>query len=604
MYNKRLTILLIKVGELMKDIYKININYEKIVTPEELNINSLPEKLLREVKKECCKELTKLYREVEEDLYETNYKGKGSNGFIIREPKTVLGEVEIKRRYYNIEGKSVIPLDGYIGLSPMVRVLDQVRLKHVAVAAHSNFRYSQEIEDKKFSVSSVWKWTQKIGERVKEEERKEIEEVMKGKELPEKYEYGFVEADGIFVGVQEGEDKNKEVKVAICYSGREKRYVGGKSDSKKLVDKVVYASIKDSAGEFVEKSSLMFERTHGLSNMRDILVLADGAKWTGGYERDYYSEQAVTHLDRRHLKENIKKGSTYNKELKERAYKIIDDGEYNSWVKLREIHRIYVGIISGIIGMTLSLKSYVKDYIIEPWFSNVVLLVELYEREIKNLNIELEKFEEIIKEKDDPLDKELYGRKIRHFKKKIEKRKVLLKYIKNNKEAIYGSKKLEGKIPTDQLVVGSGGIEKNVDIVIGHRMKGKGRNWSCDGGENMIKILTSILRGKWGETLRETLFMTVEDNKQKVKESIETCNIQLPDTRKETDTLRKTKGQREIFNMEQRLKGNIPVMTGEHWLRDLVKSFSRMTIGDIGRLVSFEPGSISPFREEGILMTN
>ncbi|HPZ10453.1 MAG TPA: hypothetical protein PL110_20350 [Candidatus Eremiobacteraeota bacterium] len=36
----------------------------------------------------------------------------------------------------------------------------------------------------------------------------------------------------------------------------------------------------------------------------------------------------------------------------------------------------------------------------------------------------------------------------------IEKRKVLLKYIKNNKEAIYGTKKLEGKIPTDQLVVG------------------------------------------------------------------------------------------------------------------------------------------------------
>ena len=120
--------MLIKVGELMKDIYKININYEKIVTPEELNINSLPEKLLREVKKECCKELTKLYREVEENLYETNYKGKGSNGFIIRKPKTVLGEVEIKRPYYNIEGKSVIPLDGYIGLSPMVRVLDQVRL--------------------------------------------------------------------------------------------------------------------------------------------------------------------------------------------------------------------------------------------------------------------------------------------------------------------------------------------------------------------------------------------------------------------------------------------------------------------------------------------
>jgi len=45
---------------------------------------------------------------------------------------------------------------------------------------------------------------------------------------------------------------------------------------------------------------------------------------------------------------------------------------------------------------------------------------------------------------------------------------------------------LSGKVPKEVLVVGSGAIEKNVDINITRRFKGRGMSWSKEGVRNLM----------------------------------------------------------------------------------------------------------------------
>ena len=51
----------------------------------------------------------------------------------------------------------------------------------------------------------------------------------------------------------------------------------------------------------------------------------------------------------------------------------------------------------------------------------------------------------------------------------------LLEYLKNNKEGIHGSKDFEIN------KIGSGAVEKNIEIIIGRRFKKQGMSWSKEG---------------------------------------------------------------------------------------------------------------------------
>lgn len=56
----------------------------------------------------------------------------------------------------------------------------------------------------------------------------------------------------------------------------------------------------------------------------------------------------------------------------------------------------------------------------------------------------------------------------------------LLEYLKNNKEGIYGSKDFEIS------KVGSGAVEKNIEIIIGRRFKKQGMMWSKEGAHRLF----------------------------------------------------------------------------------------------------------------------
>ncbi len=58
----------------------------------------------------------------------------------------------------------------------------------------------------------------------------------------------------------------------------------------------------------------------------------------------------------------------------------------------------------------------------------------------------------------------------------------LLEYLKNNREGIYGSKDFAIK------KVGSGAVEKNIEIIIGRRFKKQGMSWSKEGVQALLKL--------------------------------------------------------------------------------------------------------------------
>ncbi len=63
-----------------------------------------------------------------------------------------------------------------------------------------------------------------------------------------------------------------------------------------------------------------------------------------------------------------------------------------------------------------------------------------------------------------------------------EKLDDLLGYLEENWNGIYGSRNLESKLGAKEvLVVGSGGVEKNIDLMLCRRFKGRGISWSRAG---------------------------------------------------------------------------------------------------------------------------
>ena len=70
-----------------------------------------------------------------------------------------------------------------------------------------------------------------------------------------------------------------------------------------------------------------------------------------------------------------------------------------------------------------------------------------------------------------------------------EKLDDLLGYLEENWDGIYGSRSLRERIGAREvLVVGSGGIEKNIDLMLCRRFKGRGMSWSRAGAQNLLKL--------------------------------------------------------------------------------------------------------------------
>jgi hypothetical protein len=74
-------------------------------------------------------------------------------------------------------------------------------------------------------------------------------------------------------------------------------------------------------------------------------------------------------------------------------------------------------------------------------------------------------------------------------KEEGEKLDELIDYLEDNGEGLYGSWGLKGEVKAQEvLVVGSGAVEKNIELMIGRKFKKRGMSWSREGANNLLKL--------------------------------------------------------------------------------------------------------------------
>lgn len=84
----------------------------------------------------------------------------------------------------------------------------------------------------------------------------------------------------------------------------------------------------------------------------------------------------------------------------------------------------------------------------------------------------------------------------------------LIKYLKNNRDGIYGVSAFIGKIPGEYLPFGTGPVERLQAVMIAYRMKDQGKHWSVNGASNLVALLSR----EWnGEDVEMTLNCCLAD---------------------------------------------------------------------------------------------
>jgi len=80
-----------------------------------------------------------------------------------------------------------------------------------------------------------------------------------------------------------------------------------------------------------------------------------------------------------------------------------------------------------------------------------------------------------------------------------ERLEDLAAYLENNWHGLYGAHSLAPKLSAEGrkvLVVGSGAIEKQIDLVVERRMKGQGMRWSKRGANHLLKLRLRRMEGE------------------------------------------------------------------------------------------------------------
>jgi hypothetical protein len=112
---------------------------------------------------------------------------------------------------------------------------------------------------------------------------------------PVKSEPVYMEVDGTMIHLQKQQKKKAELKLAIIHKGKEKRYLTGSSDAKKLKDKLAYAGLGP-ADQFMAQVSLLAEKKFQVYDHNLLLVGGDGATWIKEGAKDYFPNSIYSYV--------------------------------------------------------------------------------------------------------------------------------------------------------------------------------------------------------------------------------------------------------------------------------------------------------------------
>jgi hypothetical protein len=216
----------------------------------------------------------------------TEYRAKDLRPLTI---KTLMGEVEIKRRLYRKPcGEYVYLLDEAINLDTIGKMSSNLVHRITETVTECSYRATSEIVSsmtgQSISHGGAWNIVQNIGEKIREkdEAHAKLAKIFPDrgkKEVKALHE----EFDGVWVNMQ-GKDRPKkgrksEMKLAVCYEGME--YKGTDKKGKASYDMVnpLYMVGFENVKEFCEKKEGQIGALYNLDEIEVRLTNADGGGW-------------------------------------------------------------------------------------------------------------------------------------------------------------------------------------------------------------------------------------------------------------------------------------------------------------------------------------
>ncbi len=485
-------------------IAKISSFVEIEITENDLNIDKLDDKIYKasqkagqEIFKKSLEEINNyvIKEKRDKELWKVHSHKKGKLGTMVGDITyrytQVKGEINKELSYYS-------PLKRVLNIQPHQQLTNGLKIHGVLSSSSVSYRAASDRLSNKISHSTIRTSALEVGKNIKKQEEEYTDENVKSSLFKGESSQAFIEADGIYIPMQGGKNKKSEVKLAICYSGRENRYKKGNSGQKHLKDKIVYGDICKSE-DFIEKASIFFNYFCSLISVLYILILGDGATWIKDFLSVYSC--SVYQLDRFHLLKKLRSHFSRKKEVYDEIKKLIEENR-------------------------------IDEVLLKIQESLLFFQEKIVEYELKG-SLEDRKDEH-----------KSYKKRIDFYRRKIKKIKELISYIENNKEGINGIDAYKDIFEDCDLVIGSGGIENQVKNTIARRMKGQGKCWKTKGARAMVKILTSIDNGWYSFEDYLNIF------------SLNRKPLELPEKLKEKVV--NSKGRKEAYRMEQIYKGTIP----------------------------------------------
>lgn len=335
------------------------------------------------------------------------------------------------------EGKKKyrVALKDYLGLQGSERMSPILTRDLVKAGANQTFRKAGEREG--VSHTTVWNTTHTYGSALEAMEQEALEACVGG---GQEVDFLGVEPDGFWVRQQRGNRKSMEIKGILTFCGREPRYRKSETaGAMKLTGKRMFAGIYD-AEMFLDLGTRDMENQYTGLWKTLMLVVSDGADWIKAV-REYYP-QSYHQLDRLHAEQAVTRGTASCKSLRKEV-------RHALWKK-QDVNKALEQIAQEKERLKRCRGRIAKE-------SGMERLLGKIDRSITQV-------------------------------------KDLATYLTNHREILFTVEQSQ-VFSAGEQILGSGGIERNLETVFGHRMKGDGKSWTKSGAEHMIKVLCSLANG-------------------------------------------------------------------------------------------------------------
>lgn len=278
--------------------------------------------------------------------------GKRAKYFMTR-----LGDIRYKRTRYidTATGKSRYLLEEHLGLRKNQRV-SLIRSKiEMFIASITTYRDTEEnvelLTGCRRSHESIRQSVIKEAEGIIAHQDAAIDKIRRLEDnevVSDPPEIAYLEADSAFIRLQSSHKRKKasqprrrrsiEVKLAIGYTDKVKRYETGRGKSLKLKNKFTYTSIENGR-IFMEKLSLIAEKKLSLSKVKALIFGGDGGAYISAGIRDYFVN-AIYILCKFHLKRNVKRALPTRPKAQGRVNELIKKDNMDKALSL--INRLYI----------------------------------------------------------------------------------------------------------------------------------------------------------------------------------------------------------------------------------------------------------------------